>query len=372
VITMPVPAEPKRPARKAPDPARLATEATENGAVVQKLRRKKAPPAEASQPQPERAKRRLRARKVEQPTSPQTRSSDELAAAAPVAVREPAPAVEHIVTHPQPAAPVAAPARPAPVDDGHRVLKAFSPEPGRGGSVSAEPNGSVRTAPAHTNGNGAAHNGNGTAHHGKGAAHSGKGNSAVAAPSREPHKPAGRRVDTSNAPTPKKRTARTPQPEQVKTESGLELRPNEVVLHEMHSWSRLRPARLIITNYRVALVSRPAKPRWIPLEQVDGARVGRVGTPILIIDGSIERLTLQSFKGKALRAFCEILNHEADMARAPGAWRHDPGLMQEWADRSGDLWDSQWGRVRLWVRRHPIMLLILAASIVGLGKVYGS
>ncbi|MFN2641161.1 MAG: hypothetical protein ABR548_04595 [Actinomycetota bacterium] len=196
---------------------------------------------------------------------------------------------------------------------------------------------------------------------------------------REPHAPVTpprnmppSQTKIANKPEPKKRVAAAPKTIGNNSEFGIDLRRGEVVLHSVRSWSRLRPARMLITNYRVILACHPGKTRWIPLEQVDDVKLQWRGLHVLVVNCTVERLTLQAVSSKELKDFFEVVKRETFMAKAPGARRHDAGLMQEWADQAGDLWDSQMARVRLWIRRHPVMVMALAASVTGFLKVYAT
>jgi hypothetical protein len=61
-----------------------------------------------------------------------------------------------------------------------------------------------------------------------------------------------------------------------------------------------------------------------------------------------------------------LLQAEIREARAPGARRHDATIIQEWCDRSQETWDDSFGRIRLWIRRHPVFTItwLLAVAIV--------
>ncbi|MGH2794747.1 MAG: hypothetical protein ACRDKG_10635, partial [Actinomycetota bacterium] len=139
----------------------------------------------------------------------------------------------------------------------------------------------------------------------------------------------------------------------------LDLRDGERVSLSIEGWSRFRRATLVVTNYRVALVTRmPPQVRWIPLEEVAGVRSRWRGAYSLTIVSPIEVLTLQKSKRQMLASFEELLSSEVAEARRPGSTeRHHGDITQEWAERSTEIWDSHFKRLRLWIRRHPAITL---------------
>ncbi len=147
----------------------------------------------------------------------------------------------------------------------------------------------------------------------------------------------------------------------------LDLRSGERVSLSISGWSRFRRATLVVTNYRVALITRMiGQVRWIPLEEVEGVHHRWFGAHSLVVTSPIEVLTLQKAKHQALGSFEQILESEVAEARKPGATeRHHGDITQEWCDRATEIWDSGFGRARLWVRRHPgIMFGTLALVAV--------
>jgi hypothetical protein len=135
----------------------------------------------------------------------------------------------------------------------------------------------------------------------------------------------------------------------------LDLREGERVSLSIEGWSRFRRATLIVTNYRVALITRlPPQVRWIPLEEVEDVHHRWRGAHSLVVTSPIEVLTLQKAKREMLGSFEQLLESEVAEARRPGATeRHHADITQEWCDRSTEIWDSQSGRFRLWIRLHP-------------------
>ena len=148
----------------------------------------------------------------------------------------------------------------------------------------------------------------------------------------------------------------------------LDLRNGERVSLSIEGWSRFRRATLVVTNYRVALITRmPPQVRWIPLEEVSDVHHRWFGAHSLRIVSPIEVMTLQKSKRQMLASFEELLESEVAEARRPGALeRHHGDITQEWAERSTEIWDSHLKRLRLWIRRHPaITLLTLTVCAVG-------
>ncbi len=139
----------------------------------------------------------------------------------------------------------------------------------------------------------------------------------------------------------------------------LDLRDGERVSLSIEGWSRFRRATMVVTNYRVALITQlPPQVRWIPLEEVNGVHHRWRGSQSLVVTSTIEILTLQKSKKEMLASFEQILESEVAEARRPGATqRHHGDITQEWAERSTEIWDSHLRRLRLWIRRHPAITL---------------
>jgi hypothetical protein len=139
----------------------------------------------------------------------------------------------------------------------------------------------------------------------------------------------------------------------------LDLRDGERVSLSIEGWSRFRRATMVVTNYRVALITQiPPQVRWIPLEEVSGVHHRWRGSQSLVVTSTIEILTLQKSKKQMLASFEQLLESEVAEARRPGATqRHHGDITQEWAERSTEIWDSHLRRLRLWIRRHPVITL---------------
>lgn len=146
----------------------------------------------------------------------------------------------------------------------------------------------------------------------------------------------------------------------------LDLRNGERVSLSIEGWSRFRRATLVVTNYRVALVTQmPAQVRWIPLEEVNDVHHRWRGAHSLIVTSPIEILTLQKSKRQMLDSFEQLLGSEVAEARRPGSTeRHHGDITQEWAERSTEIWDSHLRRLRLWIRRHPAFTVGTLTSCV--------
>ena len=144
--------------------------------------------------------------------------------------------------------------------------------------------------------------------------------------------------------------------------ASLDLRKGERVSLSIEGWSRFRRATLVVTNYRVALITRvPPAVRWIPLEEVESGHHHWRGAHSVIITSSVEVLTLQKAKREMLAMFVQLLEAEVTEARRPGSTsRHHADITQEWCDRATEIWDSRWGRFRLWIRKHPTLSLVTA------------
>lgn len=149
--------------------------------------------------------------------------------------------------------------------------------------------------------------------------------------------------------------------------SALDMREGETLTRSLDGRSRLRRATLLLTNYRVAVVSRSRRRRivrWIPLEEVSQIDTAWRGAPTVMIEASIESLSFNNRSGAMLAETVEALEKEVREAHGSGARRHHPEITQEWCDRTGEVWDSNAGRLRLWIRRHPVFTLTWLASIV--------
>lgn len=148
---------------------------------------------------------------------------------------------------------------------------------------------------------------------------------------------------------------------------SLDLKEGERVSLSIEGWSRFRRATLVVTNYRVALITRvPPVVRWIPLEEVSSIARRWHGAHSLVIAASAEVLTLQKSKKEMLASFQELLESEVTESRRHGSSRHHGDITQEWCELTTQVWDSHHYRLRLWVRRHPILTVVtMISSVVG-------
>lgn len=146
---------------------------------------------------------------------------------------------------------------------------------------------------------------------------------------------------------------------------SLKLHDGETVSLSLEGWCRFQRATLVVTRYRVALITRlTRRVRWIPLEEVEKTNLVWRGSWALNISGSIEVITFQKHSRDMMSSFYELLQAEVREARAPGARRHHADVIQDWCDRSTEMWDSNAGRFRLWIRRHPIISLATLGTLV--------
>jgi hypothetical protein len=201
----------------------------------------------------------------------------------------------------------------------------------------------------------------------------------VAEPTPEPPKPA--KAPKVKAPKPAK--VKTPKPAKVKTpkvkapkpakppkvrepkpaKPRFELLDGERVEFSTHGWARMLPATLMITTYRVAL-TRLGRTRWIPLEEV---RKTKAGKRTFLAEASIEQLILRARGGAATVA--QAMDAALREARRPNSPRHHAAVTQEWCDRC-EIWDTHTGRIRLWLNRHPVMIITLVAAVAAFVRVY--
>jgi len=138
----------------------------------------------------------------------------------------------------------------------------------------------------------------------------------------------------------------------------------------IEGWSRFRRATLVVTNYRVALITRvPPQVRWIPLEEVATVSRRWHGAYSIVVTAPTEVVTLQKAKRQIIASFQELLESEVKEARRGGIQRHHPDITQEWCERATQVWDSRFQRIRLWIRRRPAvtvigLVMIAAASFL--------
>jgi hypothetical protein len=147
--------------------------------------------------------------------------------------------------------------------------------------------------------------------------------------------------------------------------NSLELYEGESVSLSLDGWARFQRAAVVVTRYRVVLISRWLKRvHWIPLEEVTRASLRWRGSWVLNVEGSVETITFQKHHRGMLASFHQMLHAEVREARLPGGRRHHPDVIQDWCDRSTRMWDSHVGRIRLWIHRHPVISLGFVALLV--------
>lgn len=131
--------------------------------------------------------------------------------------------------------------------------------------------------------------------------------------------------------------------------------------------SRVRAATLIVTTYRVAIVSRGARRRtigWIPLEEIERVRRVWRGAETLHVEGSFERLSFQAAAAGALKQASRTVKAAVKEGRASGTARHHADVIQAWCERTAEVWESDANRIRLWIRKHPASTLAALSSLV--------
>jgi hypothetical protein len=147
--------------------------------------------------------------------------------------------------------------------------------------------------------------------------------------------------------------------------ASLDLKDGERVSLSIEGWSRLRRATLVVTNYRVALITQlPPLVKWIPLEEVSTISHRWHGAHSIVVGAPTEVLTLQKAKRQMLASFEQLLESEVAEARRGGYQRHHADITQEWCDRATQVWDSRFHRFRLWIRRHPTVTVVTGLILV--------
>jgi hypothetical protein len=147
--------------------------------------------------------------------------------------------------------------------------------------------------------------------------------------------------------------------------ASLDLKDGERVSLSIEGWSRLRRATLVVTNYRVALITRmPPQVRWIPLEEVSTVGHRWHGAHSIVVAAPTEVITLQKAKRQMITSFQQLLENEVAEARRGGDQRHHADITQEWCDRATQVWDSRFHRFRLWIRRHPTVTVVTGIILV--------
>src|SRR5205085_10222112 len=89
-----------------------------------------------------------------------------------------------------------------------------------------------------------------------------------------------------------------------------------------------------------------------PPEELTAMGTAWRGRPTVIIEASIEMLSLAQRSKHTLGPLVKVLQSEIRTARAGGGRGHHPELIQEWVDRAGEVWNSSSGRFRLWLEFH--------------------
>ena len=148
-----------------------------------------------------------------------------------------------------------------------------------------------------------------------------------------------------------------------RTGKALGLVEGESIIYELRGRTAMGRAQLVITTYRVAIVGRNIV-RWIPLEEVADITTAWRGAPTVFISATIEHLRFKHRSARTLGHLIERLQLEVKAARVPGSLRHNAELIQQWCDRTGEVWDSNTGRFRLFIRRHPVFVVSWLSSIV--------
>jgi hypothetical protein len=146
---------------------------------------------------------------------------------------------------------------------------------------------------------------------------------------------------------------------------GLKLGKGEIVETAVKGRWGIFPATFAITTYRVAVHRRFGRTRWIPLEEVRKFTAKRRA---LIVEASIEHFR---FRTRRVDDLAVALDAALIEARRPNSHRHDAGVLQEWCDRC-EIWDSHTGRIRLWLNRHPVMIVTMFFAVSAFVRVYVS
>jgi ATPase subunit of ABC transporter with duplicated ATPase domains len=149
--------------------------------------------------------------------------------------------------------------------------------------------------------------------------------------------------------------------------AALGLLEGETVTIMADGRSGLRRATMFITRYRVAIVlrsRRSSRVRWIPLEEVTTIDTAWRGAPTMIVNAPIEVLPFKQRARATIQQLYQLVTSEVREARSGGARRHSADLMQDWTDRTNDMLDSNAGRFRLWIRRHPWFTVLWLASLI--------
>jgi hypothetical protein len=147
----------------------------------------------------------------------------------------------------------------------------------------------------------------------------------------------------------------------------LGLVADEEVTLSVDGDSRFRRSTLLITSFRVAVVPhgrRRGRVRWIPLEEITDIKVKRSK---IIIHAPVEVLRFTAHLKRLIQGPAEVLRGEVRVARR--GMRRSSEIVQLWCDMTSEIWDSDAGQIRLFMRRHPIPVVGLLAPIVPLAYV---
>ena len=166
----------------------------------------------------------------------------------------------------------------------------------------------------------------------------------------------------AKAPKQTNRSRRERRLEQI--ERVLNLRDDETITLTVRGRAGTSRATLVLTRFRIAVVARRNKVRWIPLEEISDVTTAWRGAPTIQVNATIETLRFSQRSSSTMSEVVEQLENEVREARAPGARRHEASITQEWCDLTGEVWDSSTGRFRLWIRRHPVFTLSWLGSVV--------
>ena len=141
----------------------------------------------------------------------------------------------------------------------------------------------------------------------------------------------------------------------------LGLVEDEEITLSVEGDSRYRRSTLLITSFRVAVVphGRRGRVRWIPLEEITDIKVKRSK---IIVHAPVEVLRFTAHLKRLIQGPAEILRGEVRVARR--GMRRSSEVVQLWCDMTSDIWDSNAGQLRLFLRRHPVPVVGVLAPIV--------
>jgi len=131
---------------------------------------------------------------------------------------------------------------------------------------------------------------------------------------------------------------RTSQPaHQRPAPESFDLIGDETIRFSEEGRSGMRKARLVITWYRVALVTGN-KVRWMPLEEVQRVRMSDTAT--VEVDSGTEQLRFAPSNGTTPEALHSMIAQEVAGARVSNSPRHHPDILQEWCEQSSERYKS--------------------------------